>query len=193
MKPEAKTAFKTVAEYIEMFPGPVQKALEKLRQIIRKAAPEAEEVISYAMPGYKQNGVAIWFAAYKNHYAIYVRPKIHEAFAAELAAYKQTKSAIHFSYTGTLPEKLIADITQYAIAENLENARLKKEAKNEARHEFSILSAPARRALKNHGIQNLKQLSGYSEAAILALHGMGKSSMPKLKNELEKHNLSFKK
>lgn len=54
------------------------------------------------------------------------------------------------------------------------------------------LAAPARRALENEGIQTIEQLSQYSENELLSLHGMGKSSIPKLKIILEKHNLSLK-
>ena len=58
---------------------------------------------------------------------------------------------------------------------------------------LGVLSAPARRALENAGIQTLKQLSKFSEAEILKLHGMGPSSMPKLRNALKNEGLSFKK
>lgn len=57
---------------------------------------------------------------------------------------------------------------------------------------LSVLAAPARRALENAGILTIEQLSNQSENELLALHGMGKSSIPKLKTILEKHNLSLK-
>ena len=55
---------KTIDEYISRFPEELQEKLEKIRQTIKKAAPEAEEVISYQMPAFKQNGILVWFAAY---------------------------------------------------------------------------------------------------------------------------------
>ncbi len=58
---------------------------------------------------------------------------------------------------------------------------------------LAALSAPARRALINAGISSLKQLAGHNEKEILGLHGMGPGSMPKLRNELKKAGLSFKK
>lgn len=58
---------------------------------------------------------------------------------------------------------------------------------------MSLLAAPARRALANQGISDLKALSAYSEAEILALHGMGKSSLPKLRLALKQAGLSFRK
>lgn len=58
---------------------------------------------------------------------------------------------------------------------------------------LATLGAPARRALENKGITTVQQLSKYAEAEILKLHGMGKSSIPKLKEALEKEGLLFKK
>jgi DNA-directed RNA polymerase alpha subunit len=58
---------------------------------------------------------------------------------------------------------------------------------------LAVLSAPARRALENSGIDSLEKLSGYSEKETLKLHGMGKSSIPRLRTELGKKGLSFRK
>jgi len=58
---------------------------------------------------------------------------------------------------------------------------------------LSLLGAPARRALENAGITSLQKLSQFTEAEILKLHGIGKSSMPKLNDALKKSGLSFKK
>jgi len=58
---------------------------------------------------------------------------------------------------------------------------------------LSLLSAPARRALEREGIKNLEHLSQYTEAEILGLHGMGPSSIPKLRGALKKQGLSFRK
>lgn len=55
------------------------------------------------------------------------------------------------------------------------------------------LSAPARRALENKGIKTLQQLSAYSETEILSLHGMGKTTVPKLIAALKEAGLTFKK
>ena len=58
---------------------------------------------------------------------------------------------------------------------------------------LALLGAPARRALENHGITTLKQLSKFSENEILELHGMGKTTIPKLITALKAEGLSFKK
>jgi len=58
---------------------------------------------------------------------------------------------------------------------------------------LALLGAPARRALENEGITSLEKLSAYSEKEILSLHGMGKSSLPKLNDALNRAGLAFKK
>jgi predicted RecB family nuclease len=57
---------------------------------------------------------------------------------------------------------------------------------------LSLLSAPARRALENKGIKTLQHLSEFTETEILKLHGLGPSTIPKLKKALKEENLSFK-
>ena len=61
------------------------------------------------------------------------------------------------------------------------------------KQDFSILSAPAQRALTNEGIDSVQKLAQYSEKELLQLHGIGKTSIPKLNSLLEKHHLTFKK
>jgi DNA-directed RNA polymerase alpha subunit len=58
---------------------------------------------------------------------------------------------------------------------------------------LSVLSAPARRALQNKSIDTVKKLSAFTEKEILALHGMGRSSLPKLHTALKEKGLKFKK
>lgn len=104
-----------------------RKPLERIRSIMRSALPDAEEAISYQMPSFKFHGVVAWYAPSKNHYAIYMRPKFYEDFQEELAAYSQTKSAVHFEYGKPVPEKLITDLVLAAAQENL-NDKIAKEA-----------------------------------------------------------------
>ena len=67
------------------------------------------------------------------------------------------------------------------------------EAERKPRDNFlSLLVAPARRALENKGIKSVKELAMYSEVEILELHGIGKSSIPKLKMQLELIGLKFR-
>jgi len=114
----------TVKQYLKTVPKSFRPALAKLRQTIKKSLPEAEEVISYGMPAYKFHGVVVWFAASKNHYAIYVRPRFKIPFKEELKSFETTKSAIHFSYNKPLPDKLVKKIVNFIAKENLKNSKL---------------------------------------------------------------------
>src|SRR4051812_42750355 len=71
-KQKAKRKPATVAEYLAAQPEPVRKQLARVRAVIRKTAPEAEELISYGIAGYKLRGrVLIYFAGWKQHFAVY--------------------------------------------------------------------------------------------------------------------------
>ena len=113
-------------EYIKSFPGETQKILEQMRATIRKAAPKAEEVISYAMPAFKQNGVLVYFAAYKTHIGFYPTPSGIEAFKDELSKYKSSKGAVQFPIDKPLPLALITKIVKFRVAKDMENIKHKK-------------------------------------------------------------------
>ena len=115
-----------INEYIQSFPEEIQKLLEQLRTTIRKAAPKAEEVISYAMPAFKQNGVLVYFAAYKNHIGFYPTPAGIEAFKDELSKYKNSKGAVQFQIDKPLPISLITKIVKFRAVQDGEKAKAKK-------------------------------------------------------------------
>jgi uncharacterized protein YdhG (YjbR/CyaY superfamily) len=108
-----------VDEYIASFSGNTQRMLEEIRSTIQKAAPEATELISYAMPTYKLNGNLIHFAAFKSHIGIYPTPTGIEAFKEELSSYKSAKGSVQFPLDQPLPMALIQKIVEYRVKENL--------------------------------------------------------------------------
>lgn len=105
-------------EYIAGFPENIQRKLNDLRAAIKKAAPEAEESISYCMPAYKFNGMLVYFAAQKNHIGFYPTSSGVAAFKNELAGYKTSKGAIQFPLDKPLPLKLISTIVKFRVKEN---------------------------------------------------------------------------
>jgi uncharacterized protein YdhG (YjbR/CyaY superfamily) len=121
-----KTTIKNIDEYIAGFPKDIQVILTRMRTIIRKAAPEAEEVISYAMPAYKYHGMLVFFAAFKNHIGFYATPTGHKAFKKELSVYKEGKGSVQFPIDKPLPSSLITKIVKFRVKENLEKAKAKK-------------------------------------------------------------------
>lgn len=111
--------FKTMDEYIKTFPKDVQGILEKMRQTIRKVAPEATEAISYQMPTFKLNGKnLVHFAAFKNHIGFYPIPSGIEAFKKELSPYKQGKGSVQFPIDRPIPYDLVKKIVIFRVKEN---------------------------------------------------------------------------
>ena len=105
---------KDVETYIAQFPDEVQKILEKIRAIILAEVPEAEERISYAMPGYYLNKKPlVYFAGYKNHIGFYATPTGHEKFEKELSKFKQGKGSVQFPLNQAIPYDLIKEIMKF--------------------------------------------------------------------------------
>lgn len=114
-----KISFKNIDEYIAIQTPEVQILLVQMRQTIQKAAPEAEEFISYNMPAYKYHGMLVYFAAYKNHIGFYATPTGHSEFKDELSVYKQGKGSVQFPLSKPLPLDLISRIVAFRVKENL--------------------------------------------------------------------------
>src|SRR5437773_11536968 len=124
---EANKNFRIVEEYFSAFPASTKKVLMKMRETIRQAAPQAEELISYNMPAFKLHGVLVYYAAYKSHIGFYPTASPMKAFKEELADYKTSKGAIQFPIEKAIPTNLVKKIVKFRINENLEKARLKGE------------------------------------------------------------------
>ena len=109
----------SIDEYIAGFPKETQEVLGHIRTIIKKAAPAAEETISYAMPAFTLNKTyLVYFAGYKNHISLYPAPGGNEAFEKEIAAYRSGKGTVQFPLGKVLPIDLITKIVNYRIKEN---------------------------------------------------------------------------
>ena len=122
--------YKTIDEYIEAFPVDLQNILQKMREIIRKAVPEAVEAISYQMPTFKLNGKnLVHFAAFKNHLGFYPQPSGTAAFQKELSPYKSGKGSIQFPLDKPIPYDLVEKIVVFRVRENQEKYSKSKKLK----------------------------------------------------------------
>ena len=123
-----KKVIESIDEYIAQFSPTVQETLGKLRNVIKAAAPEAEEKISYQMPTFALKGNLVHFAAYQKHIGFYPAPSGIAAFKDELSAYKWAKGSVQFPVEKPLPYELISRIVKYRAAENMAqaDAKLKK-------------------------------------------------------------------
>ncbi len=114
-----KKGFETIDEYIASFPPNVQAVLQQVRQAIRAVAPQAEEVISYQMPAFKQNGVLVWFAAFKNYIGFFPKMSAMEAFKEKLSSYQTSKGTVRFPLDEPIPVELVKEIVKFRVKENL--------------------------------------------------------------------------
>jgi uncharacterized protein YdhG (YjbR/CyaY superfamily) len=109
----------SVDEYISVFPQHVQVIMQQIRKTILQAAPGAQEVISYAMPGYKLNGSLVWFGGYKHHIGFYPSSSGISEFKDEFSEYKWSKGAVQFPLDQPIPFDLIEKIVKFRVKENL--------------------------------------------------------------------------
>jgi uncharacterized protein YdhG (YjbR/CyaY superfamily) len=124
-----QTKPRTIDGYIARFPPSVQETLEKLRKTIRKAAPNAQETISYQMPAFILEGSLVYFAAFKNHIGLYPRPTAIEKFKHELSPYEGAKGTVRFLLDKPIPLALISKIVRFRVKENLARAEAKRNKK----------------------------------------------------------------
>ncbi len=107
-----------VDRYIKQFPDDVKIKLEQMRNIIRKAAPDATEKMGYGIPTFTYHGNLVHFAGYKNHIGFYPSPSAIVAFKEGLKKYKQAKGSVQFPLTEPLPLDLITKIVGFRVKEN---------------------------------------------------------------------------
>src|SRR5574341_1597205 len=112
--------------YIAGFPLDIQEILQKIRLVIREAAPDAEEAIKYRMPTFTLNGNLVHFAAFKNHIGFYPTPTGTEKFRKELSGYQGAKGSVRFPLDQPIPYDLISQIVRFRVQENLDKAAAKR-------------------------------------------------------------------
>ncbi len=115
-----------VDEYIAAFPKAVQNVLQQVRTTILQAAPDAEEVIKYAIPTYVLHGNLVHFGAFKNHIGFYALPSGSKQFSQELSVYKVGKGSVQFPLSKPMPLQLIAKMVRFRVKENKEKQALRK-------------------------------------------------------------------
>ncbi len=115
-------SFNTIDEYITQFPEDIQKILQQIKLVIKEAAPEASEKISYQMPTFYLKGNLVHFAAFKSHIGFYPVPSGIEKFKDELAQFKGGKGSVQFPLDKPMPYDLIRRIVLFRVEENQKKA-----------------------------------------------------------------------
>lgn len=154
--------YNTIDEYIAQFPPEIQEKLERIRSVIKVAAPEAEEKISYQMPTFFLKGNLVHFAAHTKHIGFYPTPSGIEAFEKDLAVYKNAKGSVQFPIDQPMPLQLIAEIVKFRVEENLKNFEAKAKTG------------------KKHNPFKIREFLGINPIVIDKLEGIGIKTAEKL-------------
>ena len=118
--------FKTIDEYIELFPEEVGKKLQTIRHIIKEEVPDAEETISYKIPTFKRNGsYVVYLAAYKSHIALYPTSADVEKLKG-ISKYKKHQGTLQFPFDQPLPLPLIRQVVKLMAIENTRRTEKKE-------------------------------------------------------------------
>jgi uncharacterized protein YdhG (YjbR/CyaY superfamily) len=141
--PTTRPSANNVDDYIAAFPPAVQALLREVRRVVRAAAPEAEECLSYRIPAYKQAGVVVYFAAFKGHLGLYPPVRGDAALVEAVARYAGPKGNLQFPYDEPLPLDLIERVTRARLQQNLAQ---KSAARKNAAQKAAAPKSSARKA-----------------------------------------------
>jgi uncharacterized protein YdhG (YjbR/CyaY superfamily) len=113
-----------IDQYIDAFPPGVQAILERIRRTVRKNAPDAEEIISYRMPAFRQNGILVYFAAFKKHIGLFPPVSGGKAIEKAIAVYPGPKGNLQFPLDQPIPYELIGRIVKLRVKQDLAKGKL---------------------------------------------------------------------
>jgi uncharacterized protein YdhG (YjbR/CyaY superfamily) len=108
----------SIDQYIAAAPQDVQGVLRQIRDVVRAAAPDAKEVISYQMPAFMQNGILIYFASFKKHIGVYPPVRGNAALEEAVAPYAGEKGNLRFALDKPIPLDLITRIVRFRVEQN---------------------------------------------------------------------------
>lgn len=128
----------TIDEYIASFAPQVRDLLERIRATIRRAAPGAEETISYRIPAFRQNGMLVYFAVFKSHIGFYPPVRGDAQLEKAAAPYAGEKGNLRFALDRPIPHGLIASIVRHRLEQNRAKAAGRSRAKTASRKRAKI-------------------------------------------------------
>ena len=116
----------TIDEDLAVLTPKERRALQAVRRTIHAAAPDAVEVISYGMPGFKHEGYLVAFAAFKNHLTFFAGAAINRKFSTALKGFEQSKGGVHFTPERPIPARLVTRMVKWRVRENEARAKARK-------------------------------------------------------------------
>jgi uncharacterized protein YdhG (YjbR/CyaY superfamily) len=121
-----------IDEYIAASAPAARPLLKEIRRVVRAEAPEAEEVISYRMPAFKQHGIVIYFAAFKHHIGVFPPVSGDAGLEQALGPYAGPKGNLRFPMDRPIPYALIRRIVKHKLKQNLARASAKSAGRSPA-------------------------------------------------------------
>ncbi len=118
-----------IDSYISQFPADVRAVLQEVRETIRRAAPDAEETISYMMPAFRQHGILVYFAAWKNHIGLYPPISGDKALEKAVARYAGPKGNLQFPLGEPMPLDLIERVVKLRVKQNAAKAAARRKTR----------------------------------------------------------------
>jgi len=110
---------RTIDDYIAAAPREVQAVLKQIRSTVRRVAPDAQETISYRIPAFTQNGVLVYFAAFRNHIGFYPPVRGDPRLEKAVAPFAGEKGNLRFPLDRPIPHALIERIVRHRLQQNL--------------------------------------------------------------------------
>ena len=121
---------KTISAYIALFPAEVREILEKIRSTISRAAPTAQETISYQIPAFTLNGTLVYFAAFKKHIGFYPPVSGDASLENAVSKYAGEKGNLRFPLNQPVPYRLISRIVKLRVRQNMAKAHAKRKKRS---------------------------------------------------------------
>jgi uncharacterized protein YdhG (YjbR/CyaY superfamily) len=115
----------TVDAYLETLDPPRREVVQRLRETVAAAAPEAIESIAYDMPAFRSHGgqFLVSFAAYRRHYSLFpASDGVVRGLGAEIEPYLSGKGTIRFPANAPIPYDTIDKVVRIRLAENAAKA-----------------------------------------------------------------------
>lgn len=140
----ARSKATSIDEYVAEFPADVRVALEEIRGLIREAAPDATETMSYAIPTFDLRGRhLVHFAGYEKHVGFYPDPSGIAAFRDELKPFKSAKGSVQFPLDRPLPADLIRRMVEFRVDQEIGGAAKDRVAIENVNHPGSTTTVDA--------------------------------------------------
>jgi uncharacterized protein YdhG (YjbR/CyaY superfamily) len=107
----------------------VQAVLQEVRETLRHAAPDAEDMINYQMPAFRQHGMLVHFAVWTMHVGLYSPISGDKAMEKAVTRYSGPKGNLQFPLDEAMPLDLIERIVRLRVRQNGANAAAKRKTK----------------------------------------------------------------